>query len=177
MPMGDSTKDAVENCESPDFSPAFIAPAKREGFIGAVQALEPDWLYVKQLEDPFRIRGSAADLAMVLTEPIPIPPQIASSIRNDVMGGSKEAEQHLREAEKLSHEFGDKKLMADCSRISAEVHLAMGDHERAEKEAKQALEISEKLDLKPEMGLSLRVLAEVTAAFLVLLRTPPLAAL
>jgi len=80
------------------------------------------------------------------------------------LGKLKEAEERLGEAATLAKELGDRRLKVDCGRVLAEVKLATGDVDGAEKEALLAYDTSVKLGLKPETGSALRALAQVVAA-------------
>ena len=68
--------DDDEAKQPPIIQPAFVVAATMRSYYLDVQAIEPRWLYEKQIEKWFPIQSHASAVAVVTETPKPVPPAL-----------------------------------------------------------------------------------------------------
>jgi tetratricopeptide (TPR) repeat protein len=127
-------------------------------------ALNLGVLYTKRGEHELAARHLAHCLEIVDTRGMKVGLVFCRSNLGDLhlrRGDLAAAANALAEAERLALETDTKYLLPEISRRWAEVHLAEGHPQEAQAQIERSLKLAREIELVPEEGMSLRVLAQV----------------
>ena len=94
-------RDEEELARAPKIDAAYIAPAYMRSFFLDVQAIEPRWLYEKQIENWFPLQSCAFNIAHVVNTPVAVPTNIKSRMSETMTLGRKGAKEELEKGPML----------------------------------------------------------------------------
>lgn len=88
-------RDEEELAKPPKIDAAYVAPAYRRSFFLDVQAMQPRWLYEKQIEKWFPIESCVFEIAHVTTAPVAVPAGMKKQMAEIFAVGTKGAKEEI----------------------------------------------------------------------------------